>query len=74
MARLEDLTRGTTPRGILPDSIVTVVDVQQKLRELEAMLYCTLERLGLETEATGRKPADQQIVLLNREVLDAPIR
>jgi len=28
MARLEELTRGTALRGILPDSIVTVVDVQ----------------------------------------------
>lgn len=28
MARLEDLTRGTTIRGILPDGLVTVVDVK----------------------------------------------
>ncbi len=28
MARLEDLTRGTTVTGILPDMLVTVVDVQ----------------------------------------------
>lgn len=28
MARLEDLTRGTTAKGILPGSLVTIVDVQ----------------------------------------------
>jgi hypothetical protein len=28
MARLEDLTRGASVRGILPDSLVTVVDVR----------------------------------------------
>lgn len=28
MARLEDLTRGASVKGILPDSLVTVVDVK----------------------------------------------
>jgi len=28
MARLEDLTRGAAVKGILPDSLVTVVDVK----------------------------------------------
>ena len=28
MARLEDLTRGTSVKGILPDGLVTVVDVK----------------------------------------------
>ncbi len=28
MARLEDLTRGATVRGILPNSLVTVIDVK----------------------------------------------
>ena len=28
MARLEDLTRGAQVKGILPDGLVTVVDVQ----------------------------------------------
>jgi hypothetical protein len=28
MARLEDLTRGATVKGILPDRLVTIVDVK----------------------------------------------
>src|SRR5438270_11093413 len=28
MARLEELTRGATVKGILPDALITVVDVQ----------------------------------------------
>ncbi len=28
MARLEDLTRGAVVQGVLPDALVTVVDVQ----------------------------------------------
>ena len=28
MARLEDLTRGASVKGILPDSLITVVDVK----------------------------------------------
>jgi len=33
-----------------------------------ALLYYTLKRLGLETDPSTRNPADQQIVLLSREV------
>jgi len=36
----------------------------------KALLYYTLKRLGLDTDPAARKPSDQQIVLLNREVLD----
>ncbi len=36
----------------------------------KALLYYTLKRLGLDTDPFARTPADQQIVLLNREVLD----
>mgnify|MGYP002682628236 CR=1 FL=1 len=28
MSRLEDLTKGTSVRGVLPDALVTVVDVK----------------------------------------------
>ncbi|NRQ11631.1 WYL domain-containing protein [Aliiroseovarius sp. xm-v-208] len=35
-----------------------------------ALLYYALKRLGLDTDLTARQPQDQQIVLLNREVLD----
>lgn len=34
-----------------------------------ALLYYTLRRLGLDTDPNARKPQDQQIVLLNREVI-----
>lgn len=33
-----------------------------------ALLYYALRRLGLDTAPTARRPADQQIVLLNREI------
>ena len=36
----------------------------------KALLYYTLKRLGLDTDPSTRNPGDQQIVLLNREVLD----
>jgi len=36
----------------------------------KAMLYYAIKRLGLDTDPSTRNPADQQIVLLNREVLD----
>jgi len=34
-----------------------------------ALLYYALRRLGLDTDPTARKPRDQQIVLLNRDVI-----
>jgi predicted DNA-binding transcriptional regulator YafY len=36
-----------------------------------ALLYYALRRLGLDTDPTARRPQDQQIVLLNREVINA---
>ncbi|SHF29733.1 WYL domain-containing protein [Thermomonas hydrothermalis] len=41
-----------------------------KVTVRKALLYYTLKRLGLNTDPSTRSPADQQIVLLNREVLD----
>lgn len=38
----------------------------------KALLYYALRRLGLDTDPGARKPSDQQIVLLNREVVDGP--
>jgi hypothetical protein len=35
-----------------------------------ALIYYALKRLGLDTDPAARQPQDQQIVLLNREVLD----
>jgi hypothetical protein len=39
-----------------------------------ALLYYALRRLGLDTDPTARRPQDQQIVLLNREVINADHR
>ncbi|MFC0246774.1 WYL domain-containing protein [Falsochrobactrum ovis] len=36
----------------------------------KALLYYALKRLGLDTDPTARTPMDQQIILLNREVID----
>ncbi|WP_210244197.1 hypothetical protein [Arenimonas fontis] len=45
-------------------------DGKAKIAVRKALLYYALRRLGLDTDPATRKPADQQIVLLNREVVD----
>jgi hypothetical protein len=45
-----------------------------KIRVRRALLYYALRRLGLDTDPAARSPQDQQIVLLNREVIDADHR
>lgn len=39
-----------------------------KIKVRRALLYYALRRLGLDTDPDARKPQDQQIVLLNKEV------
>ena len=39
------------------------------VRVRRAFLYYTLKRLGLDGEMAGRRPQDQQIILLNPQVL-----
>lgn len=39
-----------------------------KIRVRRALLYYALRRLGLDTDPAARRPQDQQIVLLNREI------
>ena len=41
-----------------------------KIKVRKALLYYALRRLGLDTDPNARRPEDQQIVLLNREVVD----
>ena len=41
-----------------------------KISVRRALIYYALKRLGLDTDPDARHPQDQQIVLLNREVLD----
>lgn len=45
-----------------------------KIPVRKALLYYALKRLGLDTDPAARTPRDQQIVLLNREVVDADHR
>ncbi len=45
-----------------------------KIKVRRALLYYALRRLGLDTDPGARKPQDQQIVLLNREAIDADHR
>ena len=45
-----------------------------KIKVRRALLYYALRRLGLDTDQAARRPQDQQIVLLNREVIDADHR
>ncbi len=42
-------------------------DGRAEIRVRRAFLYYTLKRLGLDTDASARRPQDQQIVLLNRD-------
>nr|WP_281502840.1 WYL domain-containing protein [Ancylobacter crimeensis] len=45
-----------------------------RIKVRRALLYYALRRLGLDTDPAARRPQDQQIVLLNREVIDADHR
>lgn len=45
-----------------------------KIRVRRALLHYALRRLGLHTDPAACSPQDQQIVLLNREVIDADHR
>ena len=45
-----------------------------KIKVRRALLYYALRRLGLDTDPTARKPHDQQIMILNREVIYADHR
>ena len=45
-----------------------------EIKVRRALLYYALRRLGLDTDPGARQPRDQQIVLLNRGVIDADHR
>ncbi len=42
-----------------------MLDGSAEIKVRKAFLYYTLKRLGLDTDASARRPQDQQIVLLN---------
>jgi len=57
LARLEDLTRGATVKGILPDSLVTVVDVKWHGSSVAELTYKDAAgRLGNELLYRHREP------------------
>ncbi len=58
MARLEDLTHGASVKGIMPDSLVTIVDVKWQGSAVAELTYKdTAGRLGSELLARAERPA-----------------
>jgi ERCC4-related helicase len=57
MARLEELTRGASVKGILPDSFVTVVDVKWHGQVVELTYKDASGRLGSELLYRDREPS-----------------
>ena len=58
MARLEDLTHGASVKGIMPDSLVTIVDVKWHASAVANLTYKdTAGRLGSEVLARAERPA-----------------
>src|SRR5260370_39054728 len=58
MARLEELTRSATVRGVLPDGLVTVVDVRWHGSAVVELTYKdSAGRLGSELLYRDREPA-----------------
>ncbi|WP_108485586.1 WYL domain-containing protein [Oceaniglobus ichthyenteri] len=42
---------------------------KSKIKVRQALLYYALKRLGLDTDPSARKPEEQQIILINRDVI-----
>lgn len=73
----EQVTLEIGPHPELSDTQQKVIALDYGMRSgrakipvRKALLYYALKRLGLDTDPAARKPMDQQIVLLNREVID----
>lgn len=49
-------------------------DGRARIPVRKALLYYALKRLGLDTNPAARRPQDQQIILLNREVVNEAYR
>ena len=57
MARLEELTRGATVKGVLPESLVTIVDVKWHGSSVVELTYKDATgRLGSELLYRHREP------------------
>ena len=62
MARLEDLTRGAAVKGILPDGLVTVVDVKWHGSAVAELTYKDASgRLGSELLYRDREPTIESL-------------
>ncbi len=73
----EQVTLEIGPHPELSDTQQKVIALDYGMRSgrakipvRKALLYYALKRLGLDTDPKARKPMDQQIILLNREVID----
>src|SRR5690606_4885851 len=73
----EEITLEIGPHPELSDTQAKVIALdygmrggKTKIKVRRALLYYALRRLGLDTDPNARRPEDQQIVLLNREVVD----
>jgi len=76
-----EVTLEVAPHPELSDTQAKVVALDYgmrsgrvKIKVRRALLYYALRRLGLDTDPAARRPQDQQIVLLNREAIDADHR
>jgi hypothetical protein len=57
MARLEDITRGASVKGVLPDGLVTIVDVKWHGSDVVELIYRdTAGKLGSELLYRDREP------------------
>jgi len=57
MARLEELSRGASIKGILPDGLVTIVDVRWHGQVVELTYKDAAGRLGSELLYRDREPS-----------------
>lgn len=73
MARLEDLTRGTQVRGLHPDDLATIVDVQWHGSACVEITWFCAERVDRKGEVgycqARRGPAPAEIVLCGSSFL-----
>ena len=46
-------------------------DGRARIKVRRALLYYALKRLGLDTDPSARNPKNQQIMLFNREAINA---
>lgn len=72
----EEVTLEISPHPALSETQAKVIAIDYgmrggrvRIKVRRALLYYALRRLGLDTDPKARRPQDQQIVLLNREVI-----